>query len=122
VVERLAQAGWFVEHTKGGLTLRGYQTAQDWFRGPSDLPEAKAERNAKRPTTRAGRGATVERPDVVRGASVERRGATPTNKTNKPRARSREEKKPDPPKPLGQIMEEIGATLPWQEPKNSSTS
>lgn len=65
----LRAAGWFVRHSQGGYTLRGYEDRQFVFhRGPSDDPEAKAARNAKRPTTRAGRrGATVERRTVGEG-------------------------------------------------------
>lgn len=68
LVDDLEAEGWFVPHSRGGLSLRGYEARQYAFhRGPSDDPEAKRERNSKRPTTRAGR----------RGASVEHRGATP---------------------------------------------
>lgn len=120
-VAALRKAGWFVEHTEGGFTLRGYQAAQEWFRGPSDMPEAKAARNAKRPTTRAGRGASVKRKTVDH---VERRGATPTNGTNqqrgraRPSASAREEKKTETPKSLNAIMGEIGAVLPWEKTKS----
>lgn len=72
-VAGLEEAGWIVASTrKTGITLRGYDKAQPIYRGPSDSPEAKAERNAKRPTTRAGRGASG-------GA----RGATRTDGTDK---------------------------------------
>jgi hypothetical protein len=68
LVTDLEEKGWFVPHSAGGITLRGYEARQvKWHRGPSDMPDQKAARNSKRPTTRAGR----------RGASVEQRGATP---------------------------------------------
>lgn len=68
LVDRLRAAGWFVRADGGGITLRGYDKYQlKWVRGPSDSPEEKALRNARRPTTREGR---------ERGATVERRGAT----------------------------------------------
>lgn len=62
LVAELDEKGWIVEATRAtGITLRGYEHAQPLYRGPSDSPEAKAARNAQRPTTRAGRrGASVE--------------------------------------------------------------
>ena len=97
-IAALTEAGWFVEHPKGGQTLRGYVAAQVAYRGPSDLPEAKAERNAQRPTTRSGRGAS-------RGAS----GATHTNGTDTPRAQAHVE-------PLSDILQKfVGKPLPWDD-------
>jgi hypothetical protein len=62
-VGELDQMGWFVQSTRRpGTTMRGFERYQPIYRGPSDLPEAKALRNAERPTTRAGRrGETEER-------------------------------------------------------------
>lgn len=69
-ISGLRATGWLIPHTEGGLTLRGYEKYQSTWRGPSDDPEQKALRNARRPTTRVGRtggasggasGATVER-------------------------------------------------------------
>ena len=63
----------------GVVGVRGFHVYQSRRRHPSDLPEAKAERNARRPTTRSGRrGASVER--VERGGATDktrRGGASP---------------------------------------------
>lgn len=67
-VAALRKAGWLVRHSLGGYTLRAYEAKQPKYRGPSDDPVVKAERNARRPRTRAERAA--------RGASVERGGAS----------------------------------------------
>lgn len=67
LTDDLEARGWFVEHSQGGITLRGYEDRQLRWHRPSDDPDKKRERNARRPTTRAGR----------RGANVEHRGAPP---------------------------------------------
>lgn len=60
-VDELDRLGWFVPATRReGVTLRGYEKAQPQYRGPSDLPEAKAIYNGRRSTTRAGRRRDVE--------------------------------------------------------------
>lgn len=85
IVAELDAAGWFVPATRReGITLRGYEAAQPIYRGASDSPEAIAQRNAKRATTRAGRrGASVDR--------VDRGGSTRTDRTdNQTRKRARE--------------------------------
>lgn len=74
-VERLDEQGW-LEDVDGGVTIRGFFKHQPVWRGASDHPEAKAERNARRPTTRAGRGARG-----ASGAIEERRGEEITPRT-----------------------------------------
>lgn len=116
-IARLTEAGWFVEHPAGGQTLRGYVAAQEAYRGPSDMPEAKAERNAKRPTTRAGRrGASVERRGASvaedRGATRGASGATHTNGTDTPPGRKRARESESRPVPLANLV----GKLPWVDP------
>lgn len=85
LVDELDSAGWIVDAGRTeGITLRGYEKAQPLYRGLSDTPEAKALRNAKRPTTRAeraARGASVER--------VERHSTDSTDSTDITRKRAR---------------------------------
>jgi hypothetical protein len=79
VVAELDAAGWFVPaHRKEGWTLRGYESAQPVMRGLSDDPASKAERNAARPTTKAGRQEAA----ALRGASRGARGANGATRTD----------------------------------------
>jgi len=48
--------GWIVDVPDGGVRLRGWEKYQlRFYRGPSDDPFLKAERNRQRPTTDAAR-------------------------------------------------------------------
>lgn len=76
-VRALDRLGWLEDVGDGAVTIRGFFKHQPIYRGRSDLPDAKAERNARRPTTRAGRGASRG----ARGATEERRGEETTPRT-----------------------------------------
>lgn len=74
-VAALDAAGWLEDTPDGRVTIHRFGVYQPRYLGPSDLPDAKAERATRRPTTRAGRSS---RGSVERGgasaATEERRG------------------------------------------------
>lgn len=69
---------WLEDLGEGTVTIRGFNKHQPLYRGRSDLPDAKAERNARRPTTRGERerrGASVERVERQRRGEEIKRAA-----------------------------------------------
>lgn len=76
-IEALDRRGWFIE-SDGGIKIRGWDKYQLLYRGPSDSPEAKASRNAARPTSDAERKIrAAEAEQRKREEEAKRRANTP---------------------------------------------
>lgn len=120
MVRELDGIGWIVDSSQGGITLRGYENAQTKMRWRSDDPAEKAQRNAKRPTTRAGRrgasgGAGVEH----RGAGVERVERHKTRQ-DKQTTRADARETTESPKSLKELLKENGYDPTKTKPDSTS--
>lgn len=67
MIKALRAKGW-LEECDGGLTIHKWKHYQIVYRGPSDLPEVKAQRNASGPTTDAERRAAAAEREQERKA------------------------------------------------------
>lgn len=115
-VDELDRMDWFVPATRrDGITLRGYEAKQPLYRGPSDLPEAKAARNSQRRRGASKERAGASRSDTVRDSTV---------RAKKGAKRSDEERRgASKPVPLKEALESTGlAKGPFFEEHRERTS